>query len=138
MENEEMLDVLNMHFKMLEFYGQTSIQDVITILYLMFIDEYYEMYRDISFRDIDNDEIGLTDCMVKKLNTMLECLKQRTNLLRCVNISELPSKLHWIIPDDHTEYDYRIIDSILYAESDYILNNILYIDGIVNNNILVL
>jgi hypothetical protein len=138
MENEEMLDVLNMHFKMLEFYGQTSIQDVITILYLMFIDEYYEMYRDISFHDMDNNEIGLTDCMVKKLNTMLECLKQRTNLLRCVNISELPSKLHWIIPDDHTEYDYRVIDNVLYAENDYVSNSILYIDGIVNNNILVL
>lgn len=138
MDNEQILKVLNMHFSMLEYYGQADKNDLIAILYLMFIYEYYEMYRDISFRDIDNDEIGLTDCMVKKLNAMLECLKKRSNILRCIEIDELPTKLHWIIPDDHTETNYRVIDKILYAENDYVSNNVLYIDGIVRNNILVL
>lgn len=135
-----MLNLLNMHFEILEYYGQSDIQDLIAIIYLMFIDEYYEFYRDISFHDIDNDEVGLTDCMVKKLNAMLECLKKRASILSCVDIDELPTKLHWIIPDDHTETSYAVIDKIIYAEnaSDYVNNYILYVDGVYNNNILVL
>lgn len=133
-----MLKLLNMHFEMLEYYGQSNVQDLIAIIYLMFIDEYYDYYRAISFNDIDNNEIGLTDCMVKNLNAMIDCLKKRTNLLSCTEISELPTKLHWVIPDIPVE-DYEVVNNVLIVEDTYVLDNMLYIGNyIVDENTLML
>lgn len=119
MENEQMYRLLEAHFSMLEANGVADKNDLIAIIYLIFIDEYYEYFRNISFQDIDNNEIGLTDCMVKKLNDMIECLKLKSNLVRCVGIEYLCSKYHWIIPDDHTDPD-------IPGEDSYIEGNVIY------------
>lgn len=135
MDTRQTLNVVDKYFNTLEIFGSKNITDYITILYLMFIDEYYEFNRDISLKDIDDDEIGLTDCLVKTLNNELECLKVNSSILKGIELDYLPTKNHWIIPDDpHMDDDY-IEDSILYTH-DTILNNILQTHGTITDEIL--
>ena len=136
MDNKEMLRILDMHFSILEYYGESNRNDLITLIYLMFIDEYYETFRNISLNDLDNDEIGLTECMVRKLNVMIECLRKRSKLLQCVGISDLPTKFHWIIPDDHSEDEPSYVENHILHTEGVVSNNILTVFGVVNNNIL--
>lgn len=139
MENEQILEMLNKHFAMLETYGHADNKDLIAVIYIMFMSEYYEFFRDISFKDIDNEEVGLTDCRVKKLNAMLECLKRSSQLVRCAGLGEFFTKFHWIIPDDHSDPDPEnpeyITDNILFSNG-MVTNHVLETEDIINNHIL--
>ena len=134
MENEQILNMLNKHFAMLETYGYADKKDLIAIIYIMFMSEYYEFFRDISFRDMDNDKVGLTDCMVKKLNAMLECLKRSSQLVRCADLGEFFTKFHWIIPDDHTDPDPP--EPPTPSNPEYIEDMVWYSNGVVNGHVL--
>lgn len=135
MDTNQTLKIVNKYFNTLEILGSANHKDFITLLYLMFIDEYYEFNRDISLKDIDNEEIGLTDCLVKKLNAKLEYFKCNANILKGMELDYLPGKNHWIIPDSPVEEDDYIENNILNTV-DSILNNILISHGVINNNIL--
>lgn len=135
MDTRQTLNIVDRYFNTFEVLGTASLNDYVAILYLMFIDEYYEFNRDISFKDIDNDEIGLTDCLVRKLNTAIECLKTTSDILKGVELDYLPTKNHWIIPDVEPEDNWFVEDRILYT-TDYVDNKILYTDGTINNKIL--
>lgn len=136
MDTRQTLNVVDKYFNTFELLGSANNNDFITILYLMFIDEYYEFNRDISFKDINDDELGLTDCLVRKLNSFIECLKANSNILQGVELDYLPTKNHWIIPDipDPTSDSY-IEGGILYT-NDIIINNILQTEHSIINNIL--
>lgn len=135
MDTKQTLNIVDKYFNTIELFGNANRKDFITILYLMFIDEYYEFNRDISLRDIDNDKIGLTDCLVKSLNTSLKCLKDNSNILQGVALDYLPGKNHWIIesPDDESS-DY--IEGAMLNTSDTIVNQTLITTKKVINNIL--
>lgn len=134
MDTRQTLNIVDKYFNTFELLGNVHIDDFITILYLMFIDEYYEFNRDISLKDIDNNEIGLTDCLVKKLNNFIENLKINSNILQGIELDYLPTKNHWIIPDIPEESDY-IENNILYTNDD-ITDNILYTNNDIINGIL--
>lgn len=139
MENEDILRLINMHFSILETYGQANIKDLIAILYIMFMSEYYEYYRNISFHDIENSEIGLTDCMVQKLNAMLDCIKRSSNLAQCVNLGEFYTKWHWIIPDDHSDPEPsnpEYIEDGTFHSNGVVAAHILTVDDVINSHIL--
>lgn len=135
MDTKQTLNIVDKYFNTIELFGSANRKDFITILYLMFIDEYYEFNRDISLRDIDNDKIGLTDCLVKSLNTSLKCLKDNSNILQGVELDYLPGKNHWIIdgPDDESYY---YIEGATLNTSDAIVNQTLITTKKVINNIL--
>lgn len=135
MDSQQTLDILDKYFNTFELLGSESIDDYVTILYLMFIDEYYEFNRNISLEDIDNNEIGLTDCLVRKLNDFLECLKSNSNILNSVDLDYLPTKNHWIIPDIEDEEDLLIKDKVLFT-IDYIDDYIFYTENIITDKIL--
>lgn len=135
MDTRQTLNVVDKYFNTFEILGVASNDDFITLLYLMFIDEYYEFNRDISLHDIDNDEVGLTDCLVKKLNVAIDCLKKNSNILKGVELEYLPTKYHWIIPDDHTDPDPGP-EPPEPGTPEYIENNILYTNGTIINQVL--
>lgn len=135
MDAKQTLNVLDSYFNTIEVLGSIDSKEYITLLYLMFIDEYYEFNRDISLKDIDNNEIGLTDCLVKKLNYAIECLKSKSHILQNVELDYLPTKNHWIIPDTPVEDNDYIEDNILYTTGS-IIDNILEINKSINNHIL--
>lgn len=126
METKQTLDIIGKYFRRLELFGKANIKELMMLTYLMFIDEYYEYYRNVSLNDIDNDEIGLTDCRVKNLNRALECLKFNSDILKCSTLDYLPTKIHWIIPDTSGDDD----------EQSYVKHSILYTVGTVSNKIL--
>lgn len=126
METKQTLDIIGKYFRRLELFGEANIKELMMLTYLMFIDEYYEYYRNVSLNDIDNDEIGLTDCRVKNLNRALECLKFNSDILKCSTLDYLPTKIHWIIPDTSGDDD----------EQSYVKHSILYTVGTVSNKIL--
>ena len=99
MDTRQTLNIVDRYFNTFELLGSASINDYVAILYLMFIDEYYEFNRDISLKDIENNKVGLTDCLVKKLNYAIECLKTTSDILKDIELDYLPTKNHWIIPD---------------------------------------
>lgn len=138
MENKDILKLINAYFAILESNGKSDKKDLIAVVCIMFMSEYYEFFRNISFNDIENNEIGLTDCMVKKLNTTLDCFKKSSRLVQCVNLGEFYTKWHWIIPDDHSESDYYVANGVLYAGNDTVSDGILDILGTVENKILLL
>lgn len=105
MDTRQTLNIIDNYFDTFEIIGAESINDYATILYLMFIDEYYEFNRNISVEDTTDTEIGLTDCLVKTLNGVLECLKNNSNILQGIDLDYLPTKNHWIIPDCYYEDD---------------------------------
>lgn len=135
MDAKQTLNILDSYFNTIEVLGAIDSKEYVILLYLMFIDEYYEFNRDISLKDINNNEIGLTDCLVKKLNYTIECLKSQSNILQSVELDYLPGKNHWIIPDSPVEDNDYIEGSILYTTSS-IINNIFETDKHIDNNIL--
>lgn len=136
MDTNQTLKVLNKYFNTIDIFGSYDNESFITLLYLMFIDEYYEFHRDISLKDLDNDEIGLTDCLVKKLNSAIECLKNNSILLKGEVLDYLPGKLHWIIPDVPEDTDTDYIDNNILYTSDSIQNHILLTQKSIINKIL--
>ena len=137
MDTKQTLDIVDEYFNILEASGYMDNKNLKALLYLMFIDEYYEYYRDVSLKDMDNDEIGLTDCLVKTLNAKLDCLKDLIDLIRCFNLDYLPTKNHWIIvnPDDPGEY-YYVEDYILHTTNDVIEDNVLISSKLIIDEIL--
>lgn len=137
MDTNQTLKIVNKYFNTLEVFGSYDSKSFIALLYLMFIDEYYEFNRDISLKDIDNDEIGLTDCLVKTLNNKLEYLKNNATILRGVELDYLPTKNHWIIisPDIPEEDDAYIENGVLIT-NDIVENHILKTSREIVNKIL--
>lgn len=100
MDARQTLNVVDKYFNTLEIFGNRNRKDYIALLYMIFIDEYYEFKRDISLNEIENDGIGLTDCLVKTLNYALEVLKTNTTIFKGIDFDYLPSKNHWAIHGD--------------------------------------
>ena len=135
MDTNQTLNIIDKYFKRLELLGNVSYKELMMIIYLMFIDEYYEYYRGISLKDINNDEVGLTDCRVKNLNKAIECLKCNSDILKCSQLDYLPTKIHWIIPDDPYEDNDYINGTTFYTEGP-IAQKVLSVIKHINNNIL--
>lgn len=150
MDTRQTLNIVDRYFNTFELLGSANVEDYITLLYLMFIDEYYEFNRNVSLQDIDNNKTGLTDCLVRKLNNFLECLKSNSDILQGVELDYLHTKNYWILPDpedyddegdggddsgDDEEDNCYVTNNTLYTNSE-IINHILYINRLINDNIL--
>ena len=138
MDTKQTLDIVDEYFNVLEVAGQMDYKNLKALIYLMFIDEYYEYYRDISLKDMENNEIGLTDCLVKTLNAKLECLKDLADIIRCFGLDYLPTKNHWIIPEppQPVTEDYYVEDNILYTGDDVVISQVLITSKLIEEGVL--
>lgn len=136
MDTRQTLNIVDKYFNTLEIFGSANHNDFITLLYLMFIDEYYELKRDISLKYVDDNKLGLTDCFVKKLNANLEYFKNNSNILQGIELDYLPTKLHWIIEDTDDEKDSDYVINHVFNTNDTITNQTLITTKQITNHIL--
>ena len=87
---------------------------------------------------MENNEIGLTDCLVKTLNAKLECLKDLADIIRCFDLDYLPTKNHWIIPEppQPVTEDYYVEDNILYTGDDVVVSQVLITSKLIEEGVL--
>lgn len=136
MDAKQTLNVVDKYFNTLEIFGNRNLKDYIALLYMMFIDEYYEVKRNISLNEIENDGIGLTDCLVKTLNHALEVLKANTTIFKGIDFDYLPSKNHWEIPDIPTPTDDPRIEDGVLITTDSIVDGVLITSKQIINKVL--
>lgn len=90
MDSTQVIKIINKYTHTLTSLGYIPNKETAVLLYIMFMDEYYEMLRE--------DET-LNDCIVKQLNNKLLCLKEHSCLFKGINFNYLYSIVHYIIPD---------------------------------------
>lgn len=122
MKTEQVLSILDKDFSIGERYGNVPKEEICILLYLMFIDEYYEIRRDFTVQDA-KDPRGLSDDLVKHLNNKISQIIECSNTINSNSLDDLQSALYWIIPDVDKDY---VKDHILYTHNqikDYVLNS---------------
>lgn len=138
MDTRQTLNILDKYWNMVENYGIMQSKETAALAYLMFLDEYYEVKRDISLKNMSDDNIGLTDELVKKLNKSLMCLKKLSCVIGSMNLDMLPSKYHWVIPDAPIVEDEEYIEGSMLVTTYGVTNMVLETGGIINDKILVI
>ena len=138
MQTNQVLTILNRSFDIGEYYGTIPEKEIYILLYLMFIDEYYEVRRDITINS-QEDVCGLNDDFVKLLNLKIDEIIECSDIINSNDLDYLQNALYWVIPnyppiDDDDNKDY-VQDNVLFTQSS-VVNNILSAYGNVNNYIL--
>lgn len=137
MQTNQVLTILNRSFDLGEYYGTIPEKEICILLYLMFIDEYYEVKRDITINS-QSDVCGLNDDFVKLLNLKIDEIIECSDIINSNDLDYLQNILYWVIPNyppiDGDNKDY-VQDNVLFIQSS-VVNNILSAYGNVNNYIL--
>lgn len=137
MQTNQVLTILNRSFDIGEYYGTIPEKEIYILLYLMFIDEYYEVKRDITINS-QSDVCGLNDDFVKLLNLKIDEIIECSDIINSNDLDYLQNILYWVIPNyppiDGDNKDY-VQDNVLFIQSS-VVNNILSAYGNVNNYIL--
>lgn len=151
MDNRQLLDIIVAYMRSLSDFGMSGKDDLVALIYLMFMKDFYEAQRNISLDDMSNDNVGLTDDMVRALNRNLDCIMCMSCLIDESALGPFPTKNHWMVvgPDDDggddeggggegggdSHGDDEIADHILYTIG-HVSGRILQIDKSVDNEIL--
>lgn len=135
MDNRQLLDIIVAFMRSLSDFGNAGRNDLVALIYLVFMKDFYETNRNISLEDMENDEVGLTDDMVRVLNRNLECIMCMSCLVDESALDEFPSKNHWMVvsPDDESDDEGGGDEP---HDEEYIINRILYILAGVDNHTL--
>lgn len=132
MDSNQVIHIFDKYFNTTEIFGDFSNKELNVLLYLMFIDEYYEIRRNELLIDKTN-KYALNDCVVKKLNETISSLKNISATLFGETLDELPSVNHWIIPEYPKHNDY-IENNVFHVEE--LISNIIHSSGEIINNVL--
>ena len=141
MDNKQLLDIISAYLKSIGDFGTANKNDLVALIYLMFMKDFYEANRNISLEDMGNDEVGLTDDMVRALNRNLECIVCMSCLVNEYSLDEFPTKNHWMVvgPDDEggdePQDDAYIDGGVLHINAG-ISDRVLHTDLSINNKIL--
>lgn len=98
MDSNQILNIMDKYFNTIEVFGDLSRNELDTLLYFMFIDECYEVKRDLYLKDATNP-YALNDCVVKMLNNTISVLKGMSEIACNEPLYDLPNMRHWVLPD---------------------------------------
>lgn len=134
MQTNQVLTILNRSFDLGEYYGTIPEKEICILLYLMFIDEYYEVKRDIT-RESPEDIRGLSDDFVKLLNSKIDEIIECSDIINNNDLDYLQTTLYWLVPNYLIPNEDYIQDNTLFTKAS-VINNVLNTYGSVNNCIL--
>lgn len=134
MQTNQVLTILNRSFDLGEYYGTIPEKEICILLYLMFIDEYYEVKRDIT-RESPEDIRGLSDDFVKLLNSKIDEIIECSDIINNNDLDYLQTTLYWLVPNYLIPDEDYIQDNTLFTKAS-VINNVLNTYGSVNNCIL--
>lgn len=134
MQTNQVLTILNRSFDLGEYYGTIPEKEICILLYLMFIDEYYEVKRDIT-RESPEDIRGLSDDFVKLLNSKIDEIIECSDIINNNDLDYLQTTLYWLVPNYFIPDEDYIQDNTLFTKAS-VINNVLNTYGSVNNCIL--
>lgn len=134
MQTNQVLTILNRSFDLGEYYGTIPEKEICILLYLMFIDEYYEVKRDIT-RESPEDIRGLSDDFVKLLNSKIDEIIECSDIINNNDLDYLQTTLYWLVPNYLIPDEDYIQDNTLFTKAN-VINNVLNTYGSVNNCIL--
>lgn len=134
MQTNQVLTILNRSFDLGEYYGTIPEKEICILLYLMFIDEYYEVKRDIT-RESPEDIRGLSDDFVKLLNSKIDEIIECSDIINNNDLDYLQTTLYWLVPNYLIPDEDYIQDNTLFTKAS-VIDNVLNTYGSVNNCIL--